>query len=322
SASWSGDVVARWDDLREQISAGVNIAMSGLPNWTHDIGGFAVEARYTNEDPDHVAEWRELNLRWFQFGAFSPIFRSHGEYPFREIFNIAPEGSEVYESMVKYDRLRYRLMPYIYALAGDTYHRDGTIMRGLVMDFEADREVWDINDQYMFGPSFLVSPVHEFGARERRLYLPAGTDWYDFHTGERRAGGAWVDVPAPLGDMPLFVRAGAVIPTGPDIQHTGENPDGPVTLLVYAGADGAFSLYEDDGLSYDYESGAWSRLPITYDDTTRTVTIGAIEGNYRAGETREFRVVFIEDEGAAAALAEEPDAVVTYSGKAVTITAQ
>ena len=158
-AVWSGDVVSRWDDLRDQISAGVNISMSGLPNWTFDIGGFAVEKRYETQDPAHLAEWRELNLRWFQFGAFAPMFRSHGQFPYREIWNIAPEGTPVYDSLVYYDKLRYTLLPYIYTLAGDAYHRDGIIMRGLAMDFPGDAKVRDINDEYLFGPAFLVAPV-------------------------------------------------------------------------------------------------------------------------------------------------------------------
>lgn len=157
-AVWSGDIVSRWDDMRDQISAGVNVSMSGLPNWTFDIGGFAVEKRYENQEAAHLKEWRELNTRWFQFGAFVPLFRSHGQFPYREIWNIAPEGTPYFESMAYYDRLRYTLLPYIYTLAGDTYHRDGVMMRGLPMDFPNDPRVADLNDQYLFGPAFLVAP--------------------------------------------------------------------------------------------------------------------------------------------------------------------
>jgi alpha-D-xyloside xylohydrolase len=218
SAAWSGDVVARWDDLREQISAGLNMTLSGLPNWTFDIGGFAVEARYTNEDPEHLDEWRELNLRWFQFGAFAPLFRSHGEYPFREIFNLAPEGSEVYESLVAYDKLRYWLLPYTYSVAAGTWHDDGSIMRPMVMDFAADEATHDIGDQYLFGPSLLVAPVYEYGARSRRVYLPQGASWYDINSDALLDGGQWVDAPAPLDKIPVYVRSGAIIPTGPAAQ--------------------------------------------------------------------------------------------------------
>lgn len=176
STVWSGDVTARWEDLKLQVPAGINMAMSGIPNWTHDIGGFAVEDRYTKQDPAHLEEWRELYSRWFQFGAFTPLFRSHGEFPFRESWNISPEGTEVYDGLVYYHKLRYTLLPYIYSAAASTYFDDGTIMRGLVMDFPEDRNVWNIGDSYMFGPDLLVAPVTEFHARSRNVYLPAGQD--------------------------------------------------------------------------------------------------------------------------------------------------
>ncbi|HEU4654367.1 MAG TPA: TIM-barrel domain-containing protein, partial [Steroidobacteraceae bacterium] len=197
AATWSGDVASRWDDLRNQISAGVNFSMSGLPNWTFDIGGFALESRYMKPSAADLDEWRELNLRWFQFGAFAPLFRSHGEFPYREIYNLAPEGSDIYRSLVSYDQLRYRLLPYIYTLAADTHHRDEIIMRGLVMDF-ADPNVRNINDEYLFGRAFLVSPVHEYKARSRKVYLPQGAAWYDFYSGERIEGGRSIDAAAPL----------------------------------------------------------------------------------------------------------------------------
>lgn len=280
SALWSGDVASRWDDLRDQISAGTNLSMSGIPNWTHDIGGFALEDRYTRQDPAHLAEWRELNLRWFQFGAFSPLFRSHGEAPKREIFEIAANDKAMYDSMVAYDRLRYRLMPYIYTIAADTWHRDGTMMRGLVMDFGADRKTWDIDDEYMFGPAFLVAPVTVFGATSREVYLPAGAIWYDFATGGSYTGGVTVKAAAPRERMPLFVRAGSIVPTGPAMQWTGEQPDGPIVLHVFTGADGSFSLYEDDGLSPGYKKGEFARVPVKWDDASGTLTIGARQGGY------------------------------------------
>ncbi|MEZ0241956.1 MAG: TIM-barrel domain-containing protein [Sphingomonas sp.] len=280
SALWSGDVASRWDDLRDQISAGTNLSMSGIPNWTHDIGGFALEDRYTNQDPAHTAEWRELNLRWFQFGAFSPLFRSHGEAPKREIFEIAANDPAMYESMIAYDKLRYRLMPYIYTIAADTWHRDGTMMRGLVMDFAADRKTWNIDDEYMFGPAFLVAPVTVFGARERDVYLPAGTGWYDFANGKFYKGGQVVKAAAPREWMPLFVRAGSIVPTGPVIQWTGEQPDGPIVLHVFTGANGSFSMYEDDGLSPGYKKGQFARVPVKWDEASGTLTIGAREGSY------------------------------------------
>jgi len=280
AAVWSGDVASRWEDLHDQISAGVNFSMSGVPNWTHDIGGFANEERYTRQDLAHLAEWRELNTRWFQFGAFSPLFRSHGEFPYREIYEMAPAGSPTYRSMEWYDRLRYRLMPYIYTLAADTHFDDGTIMRGLVMDFAADRRTWDVDDEYMFGPAFLVAPVTEFKARERTTYLPAGASWYDLYSGRKFAGGQTVTASAPYERMPVFVRAGSIVPTGPAIQHTNEGQNGPVTIQVFTGANGSFSLYEDDGSSRRYLNGAFSRIPMTYDESSGTLTIGTREGRY------------------------------------------
>lgn len=280
SALWSGDVASRWDDLRDQISAGVNVSMAGVPNWTHDIGGFALEERYTRQEPEHLAEWRELNLRWFQFGVFSPLFRSHGEAPKREIFEIAADDKAMYDSMVEYTRLRYRLLPYIYTLAADTWHKDGTIMRGLAMDFPADRKGWNVDDQYMFGPAFLVAPVTEFKATSRQVYLPAGTGWYDWATGAYLQGGQTLAAAAPREQMPLYVRAGSIVPTGAAVQWTGEQPDGPIVLHVFTGANGSFSLYEDDGLSPGYKQGKFARVPVSWDEASGTLTIGARQGSW------------------------------------------
>ncbi len=305
SAIWSGDIVSRWSNLHEQIAAGVGTAMAGVPNWTFDIGGFTPEDRYryfdgkvvghyADMDPAQQDEWQELNVRWFQFGAFVPLFRSHGQNPYREIFNIADEGSEVYDSMVHYTKLRYRLMPYIYSLAGDMYHKDGTLMRGLAMDFPGDRAAASLNDQYMFGPAFLVSPVYEYGARSRKVYLPEGADWYNFDSGERLEGGQHVEVSAPLGRMPLFVKAGAIVPTGPAIQHTDQSLNADLTINVFVGADGAFSLYEDDGRSYDYENGEYSRIPFSYDDEAGVLKIGAREGAFpEMAETRTIHLRWV-----------------------------
>ncbi len=306
SAIWSGDIVSRWSNMKEQIAAGIGVAMAGVPNWTFDIGGFTPEDRfryfdggstgpYTQIPEDQLAEWQELNTRWFQFGAFVPLFRSHGQNPYREIYNIAPEGSVAYESMAEHLRLRYRLMPYIYSIAGDMYHRDGTLMRGLAMDFPGDMTARRLTDQYLFGPAILVSPVHEPGVTARDVYLPEGTDWYDLRSGERHSGGRTVNAAAPLDTMPLFVRAGAIVPTGPTIQHSNEMLNAPLTINVWTGADGAFELYEDDGLSYDYENGEWSRIPLSWDEASATLTIGQREGGFpEMAQQREIRVRFID----------------------------
>jgi len=324
AAVWSGDTVARWNNLYDQIAAGVNFSLSGVPNWTHDIGGYAQEARYQGDNvaPADLKEWRELNLRWFQFGAFSPLFRSHGEVVKREIYNISPDDSDMRDSMVWYDKLRYRLMPYIYATASDTYFNSGTIMRGLVMDFESDPKVKDIKDQYMFGHALLVAPVYEYGARSRPVYLPAGADWYDFYTGERLKGGTTSKVDAPVTRIPLFVKAGSILPVGPAIQYVDEKPDGPVTFNVYTGADGTFSLYEDDGVSKQYLTGAYSRIPLAYDSRARTLTIGARSGSFKGMvENRTFRVRFITPGVSSSASFDDYDAEVAYNGAAVTVKA-
>jgi alpha-D-xyloside xylohydrolase len=317
AAVGSGDVASRWDNLREQISAGINFSMSGVPNWSHDIGGYTMEDRFIKPTPAALDEWRELNTRWFQFGAFSPIFRSHGENIKREIFEMSPEGSLTYSSMAWYDRLRYRLMPYIYTLAADTHFNDGTMMRGLVMDFAADRRTWNIDDQYLFGPSFLVAPVTQYKARSRKVHLPAGADWYDFYTGRSLKGGQSIAAPAPYERMPLFVRAGSIVPTGPAIQHTGEDNSGPVTLNVYTGADGRFSLYEDDGVSREYLNRQYSRIPLTYDEGTRTMTIGAREGSYSGMAAKRTIGIHWMVLGKARPLDfdAKPDAIVTYDGR-------
>jgi alpha-D-xyloside xylohydrolase len=322
AAIWSGDVASRWYDLRAQISAGVNASMSGIPNWTHDIGGFALEDRYSTKTPtaENLAEWRELNLRWFQFGAFSPLFRSHGEFPYREIYEIAPEGSPMRAAMVWYDQLRYRLMPYIYTLGADTFMKDGSIMRGLAMDFPNDVKARRIDDQYLFGHEFLVAPVTEYKARSREVYFPGTGTWYDFATARAYRGGTTETVVAPYERMPLFVRAGAIVPMGPVTQYVDQNRGAPLTIAVYRGADGRFSLYEDDGKSEQYKKGAFSRIPFSYDDRSGALTIGAREGRGWTGmpTTRAIRVKWVSA-GKPVSDDNGYDVEVAYSGAAVAV---
>jgi alpha-D-xyloside xylohydrolase len=314
AALWSGDVAARWDDLRDQISAGSNLSISGIPNWTHDIGGFALEERFSKELPEHLPEWRELYLRWFQFGAFTPLFRSHGEYPFRETPIIARDDPAMLEGLTHYHRLRYRLLPYIYSLAADTWFADGTIMRPLVMDFAGDRRAWDIDDQYLFGPALLVAPVTEFEARAREVYLPAGAEWYEAGSGQRLSGGRSYTAPAPRERMPLFVRGGAIVPTGRDVQWTGEDPQGPLKIHVFAGADGAFTLYEDQGEDLGYTRGELARIPFGWDDSARILTIGAREGHFPGmAEIRRIGVV-VHEGSPGAVFAREPAQWISYDG--------
>ncbi|WP_223177126.1 glycoside hydrolase family 31 protein [Sphingomonas rhizophila] len=322
AAIWSGDVASRWFDLRAQISAGVNASMSGIPNWTHDIGGFALEDRFSTKTPkpQDLDEWRELNLRWFQFGAFSPLFRSHGEAPFREIYEIAPEGSPMRASMIWYDHLRYRLMPYIYTLAADTYVSDGSIMRALAADFPNDRAVRNIDDQYLFGRAFMVAPVTDYRARSRKVTFPAGADWIDFATGRVHRGGTSAVVAAPAERMPLFVRAGSVVPMGPVTQYVDQDRAAPLTVTVYPGANAQFSLYEDDGTSEQYRNGAYTRIPILYDDRSGTVTIGTRQGTAWKGmpDMRKVRVKWVSP-GKPVTDDNAFDVEVAYAGRPVVV---
>ncbi|MFT3827264.1 MAG: glycoside hydrolase family 31 protein [Chitinophagaceae bacterium] len=294
AATWSGDVAARWDDLRDQIPAGINFSMSGIPYWTVDIGGFSVEKRFEKAQGETLEEWREMVTRWYQFGAFCPLFRVHGQFPYREIYNVAPEEHPAYKSMLYYDKLRYRLMPYFYSLAGKTYHDNYTIMRGLIMDFGADEAVKNIGDQYMLGPSFMVNPVYNYKARERDVYLPATTGWYDFYTGEYKTGGQHISAVAPMERMPLFVKEGSIIPAGPELQYSTEKPANVITLYVYTGKDTQFNLYEDENTNYRYEQGAFANIPITYNEQEKTLTIGTREGAFDGMlQKRTFRIVWV-----------------------------
>ncbi|TPG65941.1 TIM-barrel domain-containing protein [Hymenobacter nivis] len=321
AAIWSGDIGARWEDFKNQIPAGLNFSLSGLPYWTSDIGGFAVERRYEHPNATDQEEWRELQARWYQYGAFCPLFRVHGQFPFREIYNVAPAGHPAYESMLYYDQLRYRLMPYIYSLAGQAHHQNATLMRGLVLDFNADPAVRNIADQFMFGPSLLVNPVTDYKARNRKLYLPATTGWFDFYSGKYLPGGQALTADAPLERMPLYVREGSILPFGPAVQYTAEKPADPITLYVYTGKNAAFTLYEDEGTNYNYEKGAFANIPLSYDENAKTLTIGARQGTFPGmAAQRSFRVVWVRKDRPTAW---GPDAAaaqtVTYAGSAVTV---
>jgi len=296
SATWSGDVSSDWASLRKQIAAGLNFSLSGIPYWTTDTGGFATPPRWSRRDPrpEDVEEWRELVTRWFQFSTFCPLLRVHGQYPPREMWFFGGEDHPAYRTQLAFDKLRYRMLPYIYSLAGRVTRQHDTMMRALVMDFRDDPEVFGIGDQFLFGPALLVSPVTERGARTREVYLPQAAGWYDFWTGERLAGGQRITAAAPYERLPLHVRAGSILPFGPELQYTGEKPADPITLWVYEGADSDFELYEDQGTTYDYEKGASARIPLHFDQQSRTLTIGAREGSFDGMlKERTFRVVFV-----------------------------
>ncbi len=313
ASAWSGDVNSNFLNYRRQIPAGLNFSLSGIPYWTTDIGGF------TPSDPNDPA-YRELFVRWFQYGAFCPIFRVHGtrNTDQNELWSYGPEAQAI---LTNFDRLRYELLPYIYSLAWKITSDNYTIMRPLVMDFASDARVVDIGDQFMFGPAFLVNPVTEPGVPTRRLYLPKAR-WYDFWTGATVDGGKNVDAPAPLERMPLYVRAGSILPVGPDLEYAAQKPADPIELRVFRGADGSFTLYEDENDNYNYEKGAYATIPLQWDDAKQTLTIGDRQGKFPGMlETRTFRVVFAgENHGTGIGQSAQADKVVNYEGKSITVT--
>ncbi len=271
-ATWSGDVDPNWQTFRRQIPAGLNYSVSGLPYWTTDIGGFV------GASPSDPA-YRELFVRWFQFGTFCPILRVHGtrfEPNENELWSYGPEAQKI---LTSFDRLRYRLLPYIYSVAWKTTSEGYTMMRPLVMDFRTDVRAQNVGDQFLFGPALLVNPVTEPGATTRPLYLPKAT-WFDFWTGASVDGGRALDAPTSIDRIPLYVRAGSIIPMGPDVEYSTEKPADPIELRVYRGADGAFTLYEDENDNYNYEKGVHATIPLRWDDAKKTLTIGERSGRF------------------------------------------
>jgi alpha-D-xyloside xylohydrolase len=321
AATWSGDVAARWYDLRAQIPAGLNFCLSGIPYWTTDVGGFAVESRYMDAKGEDLDEWRELMTRWFQFAAFCPLLRVHGEYPYREIFHVAPENHPAYQSMLYYDKLRYRLMPYIYSLTGMVTFKDYTIMRALAMDFGNDPEVLNIGDQYMFGPALLINPVIEYRIQKRTVYLPGGAGWYELKSGEYFPGGKTISVDAPYTEIPIFVKEGSIIPFGPEIQYSTGKPADPLILYVYTGKDANFELYEDENVNYNYEKGIFSIIPFNYEEKTHTLTIGNRQGEYPGMlQERTIHIIWVSKERKAKLdFDRKPDKIIKYNGSAQSV---
>jgi len=311
--AWSGDINSDWLSFRRQVPAGLNFALSGIPYWTTDIGGFVFGSP---ADP----AFRELFIRWFQYGTFNPILRVHGtRHPDEnELWSYGPDAQAI---LVNFDRLRYRMLPYIYSLAWKTTSEAYTPMRPLAMDFRTDARAQNIGDQFMFGPAFLVNPVTDPAATTRQVYLP-GAKWYDFWTGSAIEGGRAINAIAPLDRLPLYVRAGSILPLGPDEEWSTEKVADPIELRIYRGANGDFTLYEDENDSYNYEKGVYATIPLHWDDAARTLTIGDRKGQFPGMlENRTFRVVFVsENHGVGVSPADEADKVVQYSGKQITVT--
>ena len=331
TATWSGDIATRWEDMRAQMTAGLNLSLAGHPFWGMDQGGFCVENRYVkaqqefdktgNENAD-LKEWRELQTRWNQFGCFVPLYRTHGQWPTREVWNIAPADHPAYKTIVAYDKLRYRIMPYLYSMAGMVHLKDYTMMRALVMDFNGDDNVYDIKDQWMFGPALMACPVGEYQKYSRNVYLPKQKGWYDFYTGKYYAGGQTIVADAPYEKIPVFCPEGAILPVGPEMEWSDQKKAELIDLYVYAGKDGEFTVYEDEGTNYNYEKGKYATFDIKYNDAQKTLTIGARKGSFDGMlQKRRFNVILVNAQNNQGVnLAKSPKGkMVKYAGQAVIV---
>ena len=343
---WSGDVQSSWDMFRKQITAGLNFSLTGMPHWNSDLGGFFAGSYNANGSTSATKNpmYQELYVRWVQFGAFCPMMRSHGADTPREFFWYGKAGEPVYDALVDAVKLRYSLMPYLYSTAWDVSHNQSTFMRALFMDFINDKKTWNIGNEYMFGKAILVAPVlHAQYTPEQKqdllkenegwgqvkkdngtaiwsvdftqpkdmeVYLPSGCKWYDYWTNEYYEGGQNLKVTTTLNKIPLFVRAGSIIPIGPDVQYTNEKKWDNLIINVYPGADGTFTLYEDEGDNYNYESGAYTEIPMTWNDTSHTLTIGSKKGSYN-GMLSERKFTVRTPNG--------NEKTITYKGKKVTV---
>jgi alpha-D-xyloside xylohydrolase len=335
--TWSGDVTSSWNALRNQISAGLNFSLNGIPYWNADIGGFFLTRfRRKLEDP----EYRELYTRWLEFGTFTPMMRSHGADAPREIYQFGKKGEKVYDAIEKYINLRYRLLPYIYSTSWDVTANQSSMMRALVMDFQKDKNALDINDEYMFGKSLLISPVtnamyvkpgvrgrdtvqvEDFSTvKSKESYLPVGTDWFDFWTGQKLQGGNKVSKETSLDIIPLYVKAGSIIPVGPTVQYAAEKKWDNLEVRIYPGSNGKFVLYEDENDNYNYEKGIYSTITFNWDDVKKTLTISDRKGSFPGMlDSRKFNIVMVNtNKGGGENLVEQPDKMVTYTGKKVSV---
>ncbi len=323
--TWSGDVVASWNALRNQISGGLNISLTGIPHFNSDIGGFFLwEFKEKLKDP----EYRELYARWVQFGAFSPMMRSHGADAPREIYQFGKKGDKVYDAIERYINLRYSLLPYIYSTSWDVTANQSSMIRALVMDFAADKQALDINDQYMFGKSILVCPVttgmytkdreEDFSTiKSRKLYLPKGSDWVDYWTGEKLSGGQTVTKDTPLDVIPLYLKAGSILPIGPKVQFATEKKWDNLEIRVYEGGNGEFTLYEDENDNYNYEKGVYSTITFNWNNAKRTLTINDRKGEYPGMlKDRKFNIILVSKGKAVGdGAVEKFDKVVSYNGR-------
>ena len=311
---WSSDISCTFGSLKIQVPQGINACASGIPYWTSDIGGY--------HDNWKAPDWskpafRELFTRWFQFGTFCPIMRIHGKGE-RALFSKNWDNS-TRATLLKFDKLRYHLLPYIYSLAGKTTFENYTMMRSLAFDFQKDSNVYRISDQYMFGPAFLVNPVTVQGETERKVYLPPSVAWYNFWTGEKISGGKTIVAAAPLDVMPLYIRAGSIIPMGPEVEYADQKSNKILELVIYRGADGHFTFYEDENDGYQYENGQYARFELTWNDKQRKLSISATKGNFpNMLKTRRLNIKIVDGNQASGTPFEAGiSRTVLYSGRAI-----
>lgn len=333
--SWSGDVVSSWEVLRNQIPAGLNFTFCGIPYWNTDLGGFF--GWEYNNDCTNVA-YQELHARWFQWGCFMPLMRNHCSSPMmNEIWRFGKEGDWAYDAQKRFIDLRYRLLPYIYSLTGAVTHENGTIMRPLVMDFATDRKAILLDNEYMFGKNILVCPVTQplytkkvegnkgvatvaniaKASSPVQVYLPKGSKWIDFWTNEMIEGGREISRECPISIMPLYIKAGSILPLGPKVQYTSEKKWNDLDICIYPGANGEFTLYEDEFDNYDYEKGAFTSIRFTWDDANRTLTISDRNGSYPGMlKNRRFNLTVMKPgKQNAETVMIKADKKVSYSGK-------
>lgn len=315
SNTWSGDVMSRWDVLQNQIPAALNYTIMGIPNWNSDIGGFFAWD-WKENDGSMKDGFPELYTRWAQFGAFTPMMRSHGTDLPREIWNFGNPGEKYYYAIAEAIKLRYKFLPYNYSTSWDVSSNDGTFMRPLFMDYINDKNVYEIGNEYLWGKNILVSPITEPQVESWSVYLPEGNDWWNFENNERYKGGQNIKIPVEINTIPLFVKAGSIIPIGPDVQFTGEKPWDNLEILIYPGADGTFTLYEDEFDNYNYEDGIFSLITFKWDDANRTLTLEEREGEYPGMlKSRKFNIKLIDNYGTENSIDKSKVKTLKYSGE-------
>ncbi|MDR1716063.1 MAG: DUF5110 domain-containing protein [Prevotella sp.] len=332
--SWSGDIDSRWSTLRKQIPAGLNFSLCGIPYWNTDIGGFWAGRAYPEGIKDIA--FHELYVRWLQFGTFTPMMRSHGTNTPREIYQFGKRGDWAFDVQEKYINMRYSLMPYMYSTGHDITNNSGSMMRALMMDFAKDPKVYDIDNQFMFGKSILVTPVTDSmyvnrtrdgrtvadfsAAKIQKVYLPKGADWYDFWTGEKIKGGQEISKAAPIDIIPLYIKAGTILPWGPKVQYAEEKNWDNLNIFIYSGADTEFVLYEDENNNYNYEKGIYSIIKMKWDDTNQTLNIGASQGEFPGMlSKRTFRITLLPAGKSIWSLPDKADHLIVFDGKEINV---